>query len=781
VIKFSTKAQTLKNLYQQLKHAFVLPAYCFTVSSYRNSAVDIIEEIHKQLNCSEIIVRSSAFNEDNLGKSNAGHYRSVLNVSLNDFKDVNAAIDQVIDSYDKPDYRDEVFVQPMLKGISSCGVAFTVDIDTLAPYYVINYDESGKSDTITAGVKGNFKTFVQLKNAPVSKRYPVMSKLILALNEIEIIFNNDKLDIEFAFTDNFELYILQVRPISTIGKEDLSDLNIKDALFKVFRKVEKLTGFHPYLLGHRTVFGVMPDWNPAEIIGLKPNQLSLSLYKELVTDNIWAYQRDNYGYRSLRSHPLLVSFLGVPFIDVRVDFNSFIPKKLDEKIAKKLAEYYIDKLIQTPSYHDKVEFEIVHSCFYFNLHDRLNELQTFNFSTSEISQIETALLDLTNQVIDPFSGFYKKDIEKIEQLKFKFDKIVDSDLSVIDKIYWLTEDCKRYGTLPFAGIARAAFIATQLLRSMIDVGIISKNDYNNFVNSLNSVTSNLHFDLSLCNQGNISLEDLIKKYGHLRPGTYDILSLRYDENFESYFSTFPEFNDESITFSFTESQRLLINKFLKDSGLNVNAENLFVFIKEAIEGREYSKFVFTKSLSKILQLVEDLGAKVNIGRELMAYVDIKTILNLYAVLDHRFLNEIFEQEIKKNKEFYNYTKAVKLPSLIVDAEDVYGFYLLTEEPNFITLKKIQTSILDEHEFNIINPEGKIVFIKSADPGYDFLFTKNIAGLVTQFGGANSHMAVRCAELGIPAVIGAGENNFNKWKNARVLEIDAANKQVRILS
>jgi len=165
----------------------------------------------------------------------------------------------------------------------------------------------------------------------------------------------------------------------------------------------------------------------------------------------------------------------------------------------------------------------------------------------------------------------------------------------------------------------------------------------------------------------------------------------------------------------------------------------------------------------------------------MAYVDIKTILNLYAVLDHRFLNEIFEQEIKKNKEFYNYTKAVKLPSLIVDAEDVYGFYLLTEEPNFITLKKIQTSILDEHEFNIINPEGKIVFIKSADPGYDFLFTKNIAGLVTQFGGANSHMAVRCAELGIPAVIGAGENNFNKWKNARVLEIDAANKQVRILS
>ncbi len=47
----------------------------------------------------------------------------------------------------------------------------------------------------------------------------------------------------------------------------------------------------------RSIFGVMPDWNPAEIIGLRPWPLSLSLYRELVTDAIWAYQRDNYGYR----------------------------------------------------------------------------------------------------------------------------------------------------------------------------------------------------------------------------------------------------------------------------------------------------------------------------------------------------------------------------------------------------------------------------------------------------------------------------------------------------
>ena len=43
------------------------------------------------------------------------------------------------------------------------------------------------------------------------------------------------------------------------------------------------------------------------------------------------------------------------------------------------------------------------------------------------------------------------------------------------------------------------------------------------------------------------------------------------------------------------------------------------------------------------------------------------------------------------------------------------------------------------------------------------------------------MAVRCAELGIPAVIGAGEYNFNKWSKATIVEIDCQNKMVKVIS
>ena len=46
-------------------------------------------------------------------------------------------------------------------------------------------------------------------------------------------------------------------------------------------------------------------------------------------------------------------------------------------------------------------------------------------------------------------------------------------MSTVDKIYWLLEDCKRYGTLPFSGLARAGFIAVQFLRGFVKLNILS--------------------------------------------------------------------------------------------------------------------------------------------------------------------------------------------------------------------------------------------------------------------------------------------------------------------
>jgi len=77
--------------------------------------------------------------------------------------------------------------------------------------------------------------------------------------------------------------------------------------------------------------------------------------------------------------------------------------------------------------------------------------------------------------------------------------------------------------------------------------------------------------------------------------------------------------------------------------------------------------------------------------------------------------------------------------------------------------------------------GKILFVPSADPGFDWIFTRGISGFVTQFGGANSHMAIRAGELGIPAIIGAGESLFQSWSKSKKLCLDCSNQKVTFIA
>lgn len=792
-IKFGSKAETLDRIRPYVHGAIIDDLLFFTVKEWLEDRGMVLKKINGHfLAAASVIIRSSAVNEDCLGQSNAGHFCSVMDVNPKDPSALEAGIEEVVASYVDNNPDNQFFIQPFLKNVEMSGVVFSRDINTFAPYITINYDDqTGLTDTVTSGRGQNTHTLVLFKEKCYELNDDRIVRLYDTIIELEKLFGNDALDIEFVFK-NGDLHILQVRPIVRRANETIvpDTAMISSTLQQIYNRIEELNSPHPDLYGKETLYGIMPDWNPAEMIGIKPRQLALSLYRELITDNIWAYQRDNYGYKKLRSFPLLVSFAGHPYIDVRVDFNSWIPKVLNDELSHKLADFYISKLKRKPESHDKVEFDIVYTCYTFDLDQKLKELLEYGFVDSELHEIKSSLLELTKNIIGSKDkeGLYRQDLTKIDILEKRREELLKSDLSEINKIYWLVEDCKRYGTLPFAGIARAGFVAVLFLNSLVSLEIISLREKNLFINSLNTVAKQLSHNIRDLKAGRLSVENFITKFGHLRPGTYDIMLDSYEDNFDKYFDLSKLEGNDAVTtedqepFTLSEKQNGQIQELLDRHQLGINVEQFFIFLKEAIEGREYAKFSFTKSVSKLLNIVKKYGESIGFGTDDMSFTEIGTLMKLYSTVAFFDERELLAREIDRNKNLFNFFRYLKLPHLITKSEDIFAFYLDNVEPNYITTGTVEGEIVVVNsEIDKLGIEGRVVFIENADPGFDWIFSHSIKGLVTAYGGANSHMSIRAAELNIPGVIGCGPVLFEKWSSAKKLKIDCGSKMVVILS
>lgn len=771
---FSTKAETLALLKDSIQKAKVLPLAFFSVEEWINSQNQVVENILSTAELTfPLIVRSSSRFEDTQETTNAGTFTSVLNVYSS--HELKSAIETVISSYPDENLNCQILVQPQLINVKISGVIFTKDPNTHGDYLIINYDDKTfKTDSITSGSTNNLECYVHHK---LCCKYPEgwLKETILLSKELEIFFSSDCLDIEFALDEWDRLFLFQVRPLILKKKSEVSPSEQIKALSRISKKIESLSKQHPYLYGSETLFGVMPDWNPAEIIGIRPKPLALSLYRELVTDSVWAYQRNNYGYRNLRSFPLLVDFEGLPYIDLRVSFNSFTPKNLPSELSERLINYYIQTLKKDHSLHDKIEFEIVFSCYTFSLRKRLEALPHSGFSKGDKEIIFESLNSLTQNIVLNDSALWKKDLKRIEQLKENQKLILDNcSLDKLTKIYWLIEDCKRYGVLPFAGLARVGFIAVEILKSLVENQIFTKDEYDRFFSSVRSISSEISSDF----QTN-SKEIFLEKYGHLRPGTYDILSPSYDEDPELYFNwnlQNPEPEHKKDRFNLSLEQLRKIQDILASDGWEINVLDFLEFIKTAIESREYSKFVFTKSIHHALKLLTSLSLDLSFSKQETAFLNIQTILDLYSRSHDPY--EALLASIEKGKKQYEYTKILNLPPVLVDRESPFSFLQTIVSPNYITQKEIEGEIVSTYLSESL--KDKIVFIPSADPGFDWIFLKSIKGLVTMYGGVNSHMAIRANELGIPAIIGAGELNFSKWVQAKRIKLDCLNKLVTIL-
>ena len=781
-----TKAETLDRLSNMVKKSVVLNQVAFMVGDWHENPKKIVNKIQEVFDGSYVVVRSSAKSEDAFSHSNAGAYTSLLNVDPK--KGLHNAILKVINSYVDCQHDDQVLVQPMLQDIRLSGVAFTCTLEESAPFYIVNYDETGDTEGITSGSSKKHKSLYlrrDAKSKDISDKH--LLDVIDAIKEVEYLLKYDALDIEFALDKQGIVHLLQVRPIANADSKAprLSSEKILQLQEESCEQWLNLQAASPQIKGNKALFGIMPDWNPAEIIGTNPGQLAVSLYQYLILNDIWARQRAEYGYKDVRPQPLLRLFAGKPYIDIRASFNTFIPKGISDILSHKLVNFYLSWLEAHPYLHDKIEFEVAPTCLgpmFSKWENRLTEKA--ELLDEEITQLKQGLLSITQDALIRTSKYFVD----LDVLTKRHDQILSNEiLSGAEKIRILLENCKEFGTLPFAHLARSGFIAVTFLREGVEAGWLSTDARDGFMETIHSVSRELSEDAWRVAQEDFSWEDFVIKYGHLRPGTYDITSPAYKDDPDQFLRPIvnnahqPKHMSSKVENWHSEKKGFFSN--LRKIGLEAKDNDFERFLKESIEGREKAKFIFSRSLSESLNLIEIEGKKYKLTPDLLSNLSLSDLLSAFnSELPLEDLAERLKVAAYQNQQMRLLSHACRLPPLLCSSSDFKVFFSSEEKPNYIGTSRITAPVvhLNGIERQQRNLEGCIIVIPQADPGYDWLFGQKIAGLITMYGGANSHMAIRAAEFGLPAAIGVGEQLYNICNSANSIELDAAGETIRIL-
>jgi phosphoenolpyruvate synthase/pyruvate phosphate dikinase len=778
-----TKAETLKEL-QNIGYN-VPNVYFFTVEKWKVSSNEIIDEIINKYVVTKLAIRSSTKAEDTENSSMAGAFESLLNVTC-DNKSIRKAVNKVIASFDD-DISNQVLIQPMVTNVAMSGVVMSHVLDDGSPYHVINYDDkTGLTDTVTSGTTINKTVYIYNgvdKEDFDSKYLKIVLDLVRSLQKT---FLNIPIDIEFAIDKKHELYLLQVRKITTINKWN-EEINKQVSSRMLFLKeyVGTLIKRRPNLYGDRTLLGFMPDWNPAEMIGVVPHPLSMSLYRELITKSTWRIAREKMGYREMPNIDLMVSLFGRVYIDVRASINSFLPKDIDDNLAEKLVNAYIDRLDKNPQLHDKIEFDVVQTAFDFSIDDNFAERYPSLLTKDELTSYKNALREITVDSIklDENSSLKSAliDIEFLKEIQKKeFIHNKSDSFSIADQINNLVNECVKYGTLPFSILARHGFIAESLLRSSLKKGVITEERLKEYRRSIVTVAGEMSHDFNSVLTKKLTREEYLDKYGHLRPGSYDILSPNYANRKDLFDGQTIREPHLIEPFKLTNQENDGINRLLNENELHtVNAEELLLYAEEAIKGREYAKFIFTKHLSNILELTVKWGELKGFTREQVSMLTISEILEILVSPLTKDVKLYFENKINSAEENFKIASSFKLSYLIRSTRDVHIVPMQRSSPNFIGNRRIEEEVLELTPYlkDIPDLKGKIICIEGADPGYDWIFTRNIAGLITKYGGANSHMAIRCAEYDLPAAIGCGEQPFERVINSKKCLLDCQGKRL----
>ena len=710
----------------------------------------------QQLGNTVIAVRSDASGEDQHEHSNAGRFLTLLDVTPAGRAEAIARVFESQSVDDSP----RVLLQPMVRNLRRVGVASTHRISDGAPWYCIEFAR-GDSVAVTAGratgrqLAWHRETLATACAGPTRAATARIANddddapLILALlRDIESLVPAKPFEIEFALTSDSALpHLLQVRPLATQKHWPTIAAPLTLGGAPSFSR-DRLS----HVVGTRPVYSLMCDWNPAELIGSHPRPLALGLFQALIARGTWWSARQALGYRRCPSHTvaLLKPVAGRPYVDLRRSANSLLPDDLSDPLSTRLVDHWLAQVNARPELHDKVEFEVFTSCRDLRPKSIVVNAHRSLLGDSGSREFEASLRRLTLPLMGADLAAFAPSLLKLS----------DAPSSVFLPHRDIANLLRRARTaaFEFAQLARIAFIAEAQLRSAVTLEALSSERALELRLYAGGVSGVMHRDRQATRARARAL---------LRPSSFDITQpvwqpMRGDIDTQLAVPT--------QDFSLRPSELNALNQLLRGCAPNLSAQQWAAWVSAATYAREWGKFMLSQPLAALIECLAEASAERDLNREALSWL---TLTECIAAASGDAGAEIASERAALAQQRAQAESQQMLSPVLRSTADLLRFDSLGTQPNFVGIapRHGPLRVLDHGHPEQHVERGDVVAVRHADPGFDWLFERGIAGLLTAWGGAHSHMGIRCAEHGVPAALGCGEAVWAQAQRAASVRID----------
>ncbi len=813
--KLGSKAEKLFELKQKGFHVpplVVIPASALIAFLEKNNneiasiptiewSQTFIDEIVAHLPNENYAVRSSGIHEDGVSNSFAGQYETVLQVSKNELGNAIKKVwlsvySERVKTYTEhkqiiTDNNISIIIQSMVKS-KMAGVAFGIHpLTGNANECVINavfglgealVSGTVNSDSYTVNQDNTIASTLATENKPVLTTNDIIEVKTL-LQKVNAYYNYPQ-DIEFAYDEHHQLYLLQARPVTTAFGDSLTVFDNSN----IIESYPDLTSPLTYSFIEKMYASVYQQLSALLGVTDKKIERHTDMFNHMLGHiKGRVYYNLNNWYKALSLIPGYQ--LNARFMEKMMGVNERFDIQITEKETKwREIINVLRAILHVIKTHNNINNE--RTAFRKHFNTISNHYNALDFNALSLDELVAHYLTYEQTLVKQWNaplindffamiyfGLLQKQVEKNKLGDQLYNSLLagSNDIISLEPANW----CIEMSQLILANEALKVIFIHESVDSIWKV--INDNTYHELSQRFNSY---------------------IKKWGVRSVGELKLETITHQDDPKSFIKILKQYVIQGINKK--QHAQSNIQKMRTDAEAIVNKnlkgikKKIFYYIlnktRDLVSNRESLRFERTKAFNTVRQLF------LAMDRQLYSQKIIKSEraifwlqqTEVYDLIknrhDIRYI-EKYQTLISKRKSQYLIWEKEIVPERIMTYSDVQKHYFTKEKETDVLsadLKGIgccagiiRAEVVVMHRPDEISDlKGAILVTSSTDPGWITLFP-TAGGILVERGSLLSHSAIVSREMGIPCIVGIS-NLLQKLNSGDIVEMDGSTGLIKLI-